>query len=457
MVGARASARSRLSSEAEALLIDDDAPSSSTKLVPQSSVVSVETPMRDLVNDTPMVSDFVISGASPDDSSGISMIIETLSRLSEVDKPRRDFAEVILRHMAAIAKKHDHCGLLGFAMSQAHRLGLRLRAFDNVSSACPGSELAAMLVDEATVPACVASYMASTRHLCVMRLICGGKVIFMPNALWSERVCSEADLNSWTVLPSITNYISRADLRRFMMFVLPRESALAPLTSLDGVIHDEPQPIGLPQPVRLRVRTTSSPSAGDQQHGQQHGGVFAPHRVSRLIPRDGGDGLTLTCVIFEPLVEEVSVDVAEEGPVNESAAGQPLAMPPSVVSGRPVARKMWPHSQEPERKRSGTGLQPQRLPWRRRSVNEQIPPAQVPLLGVNTIGQPSAAGSNLNAAAPAGELWNSAHELHGAHELHATNELSMCDADGAGVALALELGDDMSDMLVDWDSIEALL
>ena len=44
-----------------------------------------------------------------------------------------------------------------------------------------------------------------------------------------------------------------------------------------------------------------------------------------------------------------------------------------------------------------------------------------------------------------------------AHELHATNELSMCDADGAGVALALELGDDMSDMLVDWESIEALL
>lgn len=81
MVGARASARSRLSSEAEALLIDDDAPSSSTKLVPQSSVVSVENPMRDLVNDTPMVSDFVISGAGPDDSSGISMIVETLSHL----------------------------------------------------------------------------------------------------------------------------------------------------------------------------------------------------------------------------------------------------------------------------------------------------------------------------------------------------------------------------------------
>ena len=59
----------------------------------------------------------------------------------------------------------------------------------------PGSGQAAALLQGTSVPPCLAEVMASTRDPCLLRIVHMGKVVFKPNPLWAERVCSEAQLN----------------------------------------------------------------------------------------------------------------------------------------------------------------------------------------------------------------------------------------------------------------------
>lgn len=255
---------------------------------------------------------------------------------------------------------------MGLAMLKAHEFGAPLRAFEELASACPRREPDALVLpsDDTAVPPCLVPYMASSRDLCVMRLVRGGKIQFKPNALWSERVCTEAQLNQWRILPSIVKYIQRSDLPRWFAFVR-RTIFHGEPSAGDGSCAQVVVCASDPTPFGLRVRTMP-PTGG------KPGFAFVPHRVS-MIAADAFVGL----VRFEPLDPSVA----------PCAAGRP----PQSEASRPAAP-------EPKRSRKLP------LPWGRRTPSVPssagLPATETPLPASNLEEeQPCAAELRVVAAA----------------------------------------------------------
>ena len=97
-MAARASARSRLSAQSRALLVDEDSGKKSNTLA---------------------TSDFALAGASQDEADICAGLLEGISELSlsaREPEDQREFAELMLRQIVFFARKHDHCGLMGFAL-----------------------------------------------------------------------------------------------------------------------------------------------------------------------------------------------------------------------------------------------------------------------------------------------------------------------------------------------------
>ena len=409
--GALASAKSRLGVHNRALLRDGDGPSNDT------STVRCRT---------------------EEETEDCETLIEHMQEVSIDYRPlTTQRMETMLRHAISTAKEHDHCGMMGVAMLIAHQAGMSLNTFDKVASACPGSQRASALLADATVPPCIAEAMASTRDLCVMRVLNGGKIAFKPNALWSERVCGEAELNTWKIVPAAIKYVKRCDRSRFAAFV--RRSLLyAPAASDAAVGHDEPTVV-----IHLRVRSTFAPPP----IGGHSSCVYVPHRVSVVANSGGGGGcIDYDCLRFQPLVD------------------QPLPSPTLLPDASDTGDEhslLQADDDAPPRKRSRVLLQ---FPWRRRQASTvSLSPSPSPSSGAEAVAMTSATPSDSDhwdalaaVACDAVDSTDSAGSEAGLALSHISLARAAVDESLQQTANEDSVSAELVDML-DWESVEEIL
>ena len=161
---ALASARARLSEASRALLVDDpEVPSTALALTAGPDMTDLATMQG---NEESVVCKF---------------LVETLSDLNISGD--RLMKEQAIRILVLVARQHDHCGLLSYAMQKAQELGFPLSKFASSLDSSSDGELSMKPEETPPAPEALQAMWSDQRYPAVMRTIHNGAPDLISRAL----------------------------------------------------------------------------------------------------------------------------------------------------------------------------------------------------------------------------------------------------------------------------------